>query len=215
MPGGIRFADILDDALTAMAWDAPRTDQPPPRTPPPRLVSHTPLYNLHRLAERASVARVVVNAYAGIGGSRTVARTVADGESGQGASIWSNPRTGDWRGPSRSGNAPAPSAAPRANEPESHGVRPAVSTVPPVRLRRRLTPAQWRAVEAFNQLGAGIRVDFSVGELRSAFRMLARRYHPDRHPDASVVDRHRLAWQFTTIRNSYETLLTALDSPGL
>jgi len=45
--------------------------------------------------------------------------------------------------------------------------------------------------------------------------MLARRYHPDRHPDASVVDRHRLAWQFTTIRNSYQTLLTAFDSPGL
>jgi len=66
-----------------------------------------------------------------------------------------------------------------------------------------------------NQLGAGIGVDSSVGELRSAFRMLARRYHPDRHPDASVVDRHRLAWQFTTIRNSYKTLLTALDSPGL
>ena len=215
MPGGIRFVDVLDDALTAIAWDAPRSDQPPPRTPPPRPVSHTPLYNLHRPAEGASVARVVVNAYAGISRSRTVARTGADGESGKRASIWSNPRTGDRRGPSRSGNAPTSSAAPRANEPLSHGVRPAVSTVPPARLRRPLTTAQSRALEALNQLGAGIGVDSSVGELRSAFRMLARRYHPDRHPDASVVDRHRLAWQFTTIRNSYKTLLTALDSPGL
>lgn len=215
MPGGIRFADVLDDALTAIAWDAPRTDQPPVRTPPSRPVAHTPLYNLHRLADTACVARVVVNAYAGISGSRPVARTGADGESGQRTSLRSNPRTGDWRVPSRSGNAPTSSAAPRANEPESQGVRRAVSTVSPVRLRRRLTRAQSRALEAFNQLGAGIRVDFSAGELRSAFRMLARRYHPDRHPDASVVDRHRLAWQFTTIRNSYQTLLTALDSPGL
>src|SRR4051812_4790850 len=146
MPGGTRFVDVLDDALTAIAWDAPRSDQPPLRTPPPRPVAHTPLYNLHRLAEGASVSRVAVNAFAGTSRSRTVARTGADGESGQGASTWSNPRTGDRRGPSRSGNAPTPSATPRANEPESHGVRSAVSTVPPARLRRRLTTAQLRAL---------------------------------------------------------------------
>lgn len=214
MPGGIRFVDVLDDALMAIAWNAPGSDEPPLRTPPSRPVAQTPLYNLHRLADGASVAGVVVNAYAGASGSRTVATAGADGES-EGASIWSSPPRGDWRVPSRSGNAPTPDGTPRANEPESYGVGPAVSTVPPARLRRRLTTAQWRALEAFNQFGAGIHVDYSVGELRSAFRMLARRFHPDRHPDANVVDRHRLAVQFTTIRNSYETLLTAIDSRGL
>jgi DnaJ-domain-containing protein 1 len=44
--------------------------------------------------------------------------------------------------------------------------------------------------------------------------MLARTYHPDRHPRASASDRQRLAQQFTTIRASYEALLAALDTPN-
>jgi DnaJ-class molecular chaperone len=61
-------------------------------------------------------------------------------------------------------------------------------------------------------LGAALRADFSASELRSAFRLLARNYHPDRHPGASEPTRQRLSQQFTTIRSNYETLLTALDS---
>ena len=75
-----------------------------------------------------------------------------------------------------------------------------------------LTAMQWRSLDTFNRLGASLPVDFSAGDLRSAFRLLARRYHPDRHPGATAPDRQRLAQQFTSLRTSYETLLTALES---
>jgi len=215
MPLGIRFADVLNDALTAIAWDSPGSGQPGVRTAAPRPVAHTPLYHLHKPADTATVARRVVNPYAADTADRRVATAGGDVTSGQAGSIWSNPGRGDWPEPSHAANRPAAHTAPCLKEPESHGATPSVSTVRPARRRRRLTTTQSRALDAFNRLGAGVRVDFSLGELRSAFRMLARRYHPDRHPDASVVDRHRLAWQFTTIRNSYQTLLTAFDSPGL
>lgn len=55
-----------------------------------------------------------------------------------------------------------------------------------------------------------MRANFSAQELRSAFRALARRYHPDRHPFVSDSDKTTLSRQFTAITTHYDTLLTAL-----
>jgi len=88
-------------------------------------------------------------------------------------------------------------------------VRPAV--VPPA-ARRRLTLVQQRSLAAFVDAGAAIGPDFSPEELRSAFRRLARRYHPDRHPFASDDDKARLSRQFGGITSDYEVLITALDA---
>jgi hypothetical protein len=87
-------------------------------------------------------------------------------------------------------------------------MRPDVSPCPPP--PRRLTRAQQRSLDVFVQLGAAIRTDFSPEELRSAFRALARQYHPDCHPAAADADKTRLSRQFAEIKASYETLLTAL-----
>ena len=86
---------------------------------------------------------------------------------------------------------------------------------PPDRPARRLSAVQQRSLDAFVQFGASISRDFSGHELRSAFRTLARRYHPDRHPHASESDKAALSRQFTAIASSYEILVTALDAlPG-
>ncbi len=94
-----------------------------------------------------------------------------------------------------------------------------IETVPvrraPARPARRLTAAQQRSLDAFVQFGARITQDFSGPELRSAFRGLARRYHPDRHPHASDSDKAALSRQFTAIASSYETLATALDAAAV
>ena len=55
----------------------------------------------------------------------------------------------------------------------------------PLRPRRALSPQERAALAAFAQLGADIGDDFTHAELRSIFRLLALRYHPDRHPGSS------------------------------
>src|SRR5207245_686341 len=69
----------------------------------------------------------------------------------------------------------------------------------PLRRPRRLTPAQQRALDALVTLGAAIASDFSERELRTAFRGLARRYHPDGHPGSSDAEKARLARTFSDI----------------
>jgi len=156
MPRGLRFVDVLEDMLGAIAWEATPPGEPKGRTAPPRHVVYTPLYNLHTVAREAGCEKHAARAY-------------------------------------------------------GSGIRPAVAA--PARPVRRLTTAQARSLDALNLLGAGVRAGFSVTELRSAFRGLARRYHPDRHPGASDADRQQLAQQFMALRASYETLLTAIESP--
>jgi len=221
MPPGVRFVDVLDDALSATAWDAPTPDEPMYRTASPPPISYTPLYNLHTVTRGAGFevqalngAEVVAAAYTADIASTPFASTGGEVESGQ-ARIWSNPRRRDVGERSRPRVIPeVHAAASRSARPECKNVRTPVPSPAPQRRTRRLTTTQSRSLEAFNQLGAGVRADFSAGELRSAFRMLARTYHPDRHPSAGASDRQRLAQQFSTIRASYETLLTVLDTPG-
>jgi DnaJ-class molecular chaperone len=79
---------------------------------------------------------------------------------------------------------------------------------------RPLTGRQQRALTQLNDLGARLRADFTVRELRSAFRELARRYHPDRHPGGSRVETARLARMFAEVTESYRQLLAACESPA-
>lgn len=221
MRPGVRFADVLDDALTATGWEAAGRDEPVCRSAHPRAISYTPLYNLHTPTHGASfavqgstVGRVVTTAYAEVVVSSAFVSAGRGLETEPSARIWSHPRRSESGHSSRTGIVPEVHAAgSNASRPEPQSVRTPVPATAPPRRTRRLTTAQSRSLATFNQLGADVRADFSAGELRSAFRMLARTYHPDRHPRASVSDRQRLAQQFTTIRASYETLLTALDAP--
>jgi hypothetical protein len=79
------------------------------------------------------------------------------------------------------------------------------------RLRRlsRLTPEQHVALGDLQTLGASLGVDFTRDELRSAFRALARRYHPDRHPDAVEATKAELSVLFRRLRAAYTVLSRA------
>ena len=98
---------------------------------------------------------------------------------------------------------PAPAATPFAPP------VPPVPTVSQARPRRSLTPRQQDALRAFWGLGARLGVDFTEPELRSAYRSLARRYHPDTHPGSSQTEASRLARIFTNLTDCYRLLLAA------
>jgi hypothetical protein len=76
--------------------------------------------------------------------------------------------------------------------------------------KRRLTIRQDRALHHLVTLGAKLSPDFTREELRSAFRALARAFHPDRHPGIDDVEKARLSAAFTEMRSHYE-LLKILD----
>jgi preprotein translocase subunit Sec63 len=83
---------------------------------------------------------------------------------------------------------------------------------PPVRV---LTPAEREARDALNALGARLGPDFSERDLRSAFRQLARRYHPDRHPGCSAGTASSLSRHFADLQAAYRLLARAAraDAP--
>ncbi len=86
------------------------------------------------------------------------------------------------------------------------------STVSAARPPRRLTAGQQRSFDALIEFGAALPADFSAQELRAAFRALARRYHPDRHPFADAGEVTVLSRQFTAITGHYELLRSALGT---
>jgi len=89
----------------------------------------------------------------------------------------------------RSSGWPTPPAVPAAARP-----RPA----------RQLTPAQQRALECLRSFGAGtLEAGSSEAEVKSAFRTLAHRYHPDCHPGADDRERTSLASDFGRIVQAY------------
>lgn len=71
-------------------------------------------------------------------------------------------------------------------------------------------PHEQRALDYLVGLGARLEPDLTMAELRSAFRALAREYHPDRHPGSSPQQRERLAALFRRLRQAYEHLQGAI-----
>jgi hypothetical protein len=83
---------------------------------------------------------------------------------------------------------------------------PTAAPAVPRRPRRVLSVREQRALADLVALGTTLDSDFSFDELRSAFRTLARRYHPDRHTGCNEQDKARLAAQFTRARDAYKIL---------
>jgi hypothetical protein len=79
----------------------------------------------------------------------------------------------------------------------------------PVRPKRALGRSQQRAFDELVSLGAGLHPDFTNDELRSAFRRLARQYHPDTHPQSGEPEKQRLSAVFGRMRDAYEHLQAA------
>jgi DnaJ-like protein len=71
---------------------------------------------------------------------------------------------------------------------------------------RSLSVHEWNALHELIALGASLHEGFTLRELRSAFRALARRYHPDRHADSSADDKARLGEIFSRVCDSYQVL---------
>jgi len=82
------------------------------------------------------------------------------------------------------------------------------------RASRPMAPGQARAFGELVSLGADLRPDFTAVELRSAYRSLARRYHPDSHPGSSEVAKVRLARLFADLTENYRRLLAMLEPVG-
>ncbi len=96
---------------------------------------------------------------------------------------------------------------------DSRVSRPMGLTVPS-RAPRPLTARQRRALDELIALGAGLASDFTERELRSAYRTLARRYHPDRYPSSGLVEKARLARVFADLNENHRRLLDALREPA-
>jgi hypothetical protein len=75
---------------------------------------------------------------------------------------------------------------------------------------RPLGPAEHAALEHLRSAGAAaLGDDFTAADLKRAFRALALRYHPDRHPAGSSAQHRELARTFARVHESYRTLLGA------
>lgn len=80
-----------------------------------------------------------------------------------------------------------------------------------LRPARRLSPAQQQALDDLRSLGASaLTAEFTDAGIKSAFRILARKFHPDTHPGSSEVERARLARAFASVCDAYRTLTTAV-----
>jgi DnaJ-domain-containing protein 1 len=90
-----------------------------------------------------------------------------------------------------------------------------VQPLPAPRPPRQLTVRQQRALDALVALGAELDANFTARELRSAYRALARQYHPDRHPFSSHIEKARLARVFAALNQNHRCLLAELIEPGI
>src|SRR5688500_15988324 len=88
----------------------------------------------------------------------------------------------------------------RACPPELQRRRAAAPTPP----RRPLSREQRAALDRFVALGARLHSGYTRRELRSAFRSLARTFHPDYHPAISASEKARLSAMFSEVREAYD-----------
>lgn len=88
-----------------------------------------------------------------------------------------------------------------------YGARPGAQPRP----ARRLSAGQREALNSLRALGAvSLADDFSAADIKSAFRALARRYHPDRHPGLSDAERASLARSFAAACDAYRALTASV-----
>jgi hypothetical protein len=82
--------------------------------------------------------------------------------------------------------------------------------VPAQEKRAKLSAREMQSLTALNALGADLGEDLPMIALRRAFRQLARRYHPDRHPGSSAAELQRLSRLFAEATEHYRVLTAAL-----
>jgi hypothetical protein len=97
----------------------------------------------------------------------------------------------------------------RAHVARATGCEPARPASATPSRSRRLTLRERQAIEAFASLGVSLPADFTVGQLRTAFRELARRYHPDRHAGSGDAEKAMLATLFGHAHDAYRVLARA------
>ena len=111
-------------------------------------------------------------------------------------------------------NAPRRDTRSHANPPTLES-RTTPVTEPPTTRRIRLSAREQGALTALNDLGADLGGSLSPSTLRRAFRQLAHRYHPDRHPGASAAEQDRLARVFVDATEHYRVLAAALSASSV
>jgi hypothetical protein len=166
MPGGVTFAEVLDQELASFETRGPAATPAPP-LPPTYRAPHPLLFAKPHTAFRAT-------AYGPLVSSDSVPGTL--------------------------GVVPTP-----------RPVRPSPLPPPPPRV---LSTAQRRALDSMVALGATLDANFTARELRSAFRTLARQYHPDRHPSSSNAEKARLAHVFAELNDDHHRLMTVFIEPA-
>jgi hypothetical protein len=89
-----------------------------------------------------------------------------------------------------------------------------LTEIPPAPPQTPLSAREKHSLTALNRLGADLGECLSPSVLRRAFRRLARRYHPDRHPGSSAAELVRLARLFAEATEHYRVLAAALARSG-
>jgi hypothetical protein len=79
----------------------------------------------------------------------------------------------------------------------------------PDRIQHRLSGHGRHALNEIVALGAALDESCSEDELRRAFKLLARRYHPDCRPLAGEAEKARLSRLFVSLHRAYKVLLRA------
>lgn len=75
---------------------------------------------------------------------------------------------------------------------------------------RHLTSGETHALTILNRLGARLDPDFTHRALRTAYRALARRLHPDHHAKTDPVERMRRSRLFVVATEHHRTLLRVI-----
>lgn len=114
----------------------------------------------------------------------------------------------------------APPRRPYRMRPNTSSTQPSESpqqteTEATIRLRRHhdLDAQDIAALEFFRRHGSVLTHDFSEDELKSAFRRLALKFHPDRHASASDAERKEFGALFQDTLTQTRRLERHFDSP--